>query len=92
MCDVQAAAEAANAHEFIAQLPEGYQTVVGERGALMSGGQRQRCAAVRGGQRRLPPPPSLLFHGRGHLNGLGRARNRVLLQCPVRKPDTGTVR
>ncbi len=34
---IQAAAEAANAHEFIAQLPDGYQTVVGDRGALLSG-------------------------------------------------------
>ena|SRR5579864_254576 len=41
------AATAANAHEFISRLPEGYETVVGERGATLSGGEKQRLSIAR---------------------------------------------
>ena len=44
---IMAAARAAQAHEFIARLPQGYNTVVGEQGLTLSGGQRQRVALAR---------------------------------------------
>lgn len=45
--EVYAAAREANAHEFISSFPEGYHTIVGERGTTLSGGQKQRLAIAR---------------------------------------------
>ena len=44
---IEAAAKAAQAHDFISSFPQGYKTVVGERGTMLSGGQRQRIALAR---------------------------------------------
>jgi len=47
MEEIERAARLANAHDFIARLPRGYQTLVGERGVKLSGGERQRVALAR---------------------------------------------
>jgi subfamily B ATP-binding cassette protein MsbA len=52
--EILAAAALANAHEFIQRMPEGYDTVVGERGVTLSGGQRQRVAITRAIIRNTP--------------------------------------
>lgn len=56
--EIEAAAKAAQAHDFIVNLPDGYQTQLGQRGINLSGGQKQRLAIARA---LVAKPPVLIF-------------------------------
>jgi len=76
--DIEAAARAANAHEFIEALPEGYDTIISERGANLSGGQRQRIAIARAMIQRAPIV--LLDEPTASLDPAGKAEVEVALR------------
>src|ERR1700681_170184 len=73
------AAEVANAHEFIEKMPEGYDTMLGERGLTLSGGQRQRIAIARAVFRTTP---FLILSAPS--SGLDAASEKLVLDAPDR--------
>jgi subfamily B ATP-binding cassette protein MsbA len=77
--EVEAAARAANAHDFIAAMPEGYLTMVGDRGVRLSGGQRQRIAIARA---LLKDPPILIFD---EATSALDTENEMLVQDAIQK-------
>ena len=87
--ELEAAARAANAHEFITVLPQGYQTVVGERGAKLSGGERQRIAIARA---LLKDAPILILdEATSSLDGVNESAIRDALKRLARGRTTITI-
>lgn len=80
--EIVAAAKAANIHDFIARLPEGYDTVVGERGYRLSGGERQRIAIARVILK--DPKILVLDEATSHLDSLSESLIQQALQRVMR--------
>jgi ATP-binding cassette subfamily B protein len=89
MAEVEAAARAANAHEFIAALPDGYNTILGSRGNTLSGGQRQRIAIARALLR--DAPIVILDEATTGLDPAGRALVEESLQRLTENRTTITI-
>jgi ATP-binding cassette, subfamily B, heavy metal transporter len=81
--EIEAAAQAAQIHDFIARLPDGYDTVVGERGLKLSGGEKQRVAIAR---MVLKDPPILIFDEATSALDSGTER---LIQAALRRLSAG---
>ena len=84
--EVVAAAEAAQAHEFVDRLPDGYDTLVGERGVTLSGGQRQRLAIARA--LALDPRILILDDATASVDATTEARIRLGLREAMRGRTT----
>jgi ATP-binding cassette subfamily B protein len=84
--EIEAAARAAQAHDFIVQLPQGYDTVVGERGITLSGGQRQRLAIARA--LAIDPRILILDDATASVDATTEARIRAGLRSAMRDRTT----
>jgi ATP-binding cassette subfamily B protein len=84
--EIEAAARAAQAHEFVERLPQGYDTVIGERGITLSGGQRQRIAIARA--LAVDPRVLILDDATASVDATTEARIRAGLRAAMRNRTT----